>query len=113
MLDEDEVLKTSYRVHNILLNATTAEANTVVRRCPGENGFLAWKRLCTSLNPRTLGSGVKAINQVLNPIKITEAKKMDMAIEAWEDKISKLATEYGEQLSNKVKLAAMYGMLPK
>jgi hypothetical protein len=60
----DEVEKISYKLHDILINQTTGEAHAVVRRCTGENGLLAWKRLCTSLNPRTLASGVKAINQV-------------------------------------------------
>ena len=89
--DADEVLATSYRLYNLLINnKTTGDAHVVVRRCPEENGLLAWKRLCTTLNPRTLASGVKVINQVLNPSKITDPKKMDIMIDYWEDKISKL-----------------------
>ena len=113
----DEVLisneEISYRLHDLLINITTGDANAVVRRCRQENGLLAWKRLCTTLNPRTLASGVKAINLAMNPPKITDPKKMDVMIDLWEDKMSKLLTEYNEQLSNKMKLAASYGMLPK
>ena len=87
--------------------------NAVVRRCTGENGLLAWKRLCTSLNPRTLASGVKAINQVIILPKISDPKKMDVAIEQWEDKAVKLMIEYNETISNKLKLAALYRILPK
>ena len=46
---------------NLLLNLTTGEANATVRRCQGL-GWLAWKRLTSSLNPRTLASGIKAIS---------------------------------------------------
>ena len=71
----EDVLAISYRLYNILINITTGDAHAVVRRCPEENGLLAWKRLCTTLNPRTLASGVKAINQVLNPSKVTDPKE--------------------------------------
>ena len=74
--DEDEVIEIGHKLHNLLLNLTTGEANAVVRRRRGRNGWLAWKRLCTILNPKTLASGVKLISQVLNPQKIMDARSM-------------------------------------
>ena len=112
-MTEAEMVENGHKMYNLLLNITTGEANAVVRRCRGRNGWLAWKRICAALNPRTLASGVKAISQVLNPPKITDAKKADFAIEVWEDKMAKLSVEYGESLTNKVKVAVLYGMLPK
>ena len=100
-------------MHNLLLNLTTGEANAVVRRCRGRHGLLAWKKLCASLNPRTLASGVKAIGQVMNPPQIIDPKKADIAIEMWEDKLIKLDVEYGETLSSKMKVAVLYTLLPK
>ncbi len=47
------------------------------------------------------------------PVEITEATKADIAIDVWEDKIAKLSIEYGENVSNKVKAAVLYSMLPK
>ena len=85
----------------------------MVRRSHGQNGLLAWKRLHEKLRPRTLASGVKAISQVLSPTQITNATRADSYIEAWEEKMKKLAVEYGETLTNKMKLAVLYGMLPK
>ena len=70
-------------------------------------------KLCTSMNPRTLASGIKMISQTMNPPKVQDPKKVDMAIDIWEDKVAKLSVEYGETLSNKVKVATLYGMLPK
>ena len=69
--------------------------------------------VCTSLKPRTLASGVKAISAVLNPNKITDPKKMDVMLDLWDNRLSKLQAEYNETLSEKMKLAALYGMLPK
>ena len=113
MVKTDVLKDTSQKMYNILLNVTTGEANTVVRRCVGRNGLLAWKRLCATLNPRTLASGVKLISQVLNPQKITDARKADTAIETWAGKLVRLKTECGEELTYKLKLAVLYGMLPK
>lgn len=98
-VNEEQIVLISTKLHNLLLNLTTGEANAVVRRCRGRHGLLAWKKLCTSLNPRTLASGVKAISQAMNPPRITDSKRADVAIELWEDKLVKLDIEYGETLS--------------
>ena len=57
---DDLLLQTSQKLYNVLLSITTGEANAVVRRCRG-NGMWAWKKLCTTLNPRTLATGIKMI----------------------------------------------------
>ena len=69
--------------------------------------------MSTSLNPRTLASSVTAISNVLNPWKITNAAKADFAIDAWEDNLAKLAREYGEVVSAKMRVAVLYSILPK
>ena len=99
-IEAKNVTEISNKLHNVLLNLSSGEANVVVRRCQSHNGLLAWKRLHEKLNPRTLASGVKAISQVLSPMKITSASKADSSIEAWEEKTKKLSIEYGETLSN-------------
>ncbi len=74
---------------------------------------MAWKKLCTTLNPTTLASRVKASSHASNTPKITDSKKADTAIEIWEDKLVELSAEYGETLTSKVKVAVLYAMLPK
>lgn len=110
--DEGFIMESSAGMFNILLNITTGEANAVVRRSLGM-GWLAWKRLTSSLNPRTLASGVKAISAVLTPPKVTQAMKADHCLDEWEDKLVKLNTEYGQAITAKVKVAVLYGMMPK
>ena len=99
-------------MYHVLLNITTGEANAVVRRSLG-SGWLAWKRLTSSLNPRTLASGIKTISAALNPQRITMASKADAVVDEWEDKFVKLQTEYGEVLSSKMKVAVLYSMMPE
>ncbi len=110
--DMEFILKSSSEMYNLLLNRTTGEANAMVRRCAGQ-GWLAWKKLTASLNPRTLASGIKQISAVLSPRKIAQATKADMEIEQWEDKMTRLNVEYGQELSAKMKVAVLYSMLPK
>lgn len=69
--------------------------------------------MTSSLNPRTLASGIKAISSVLSPGKIHQATKADNEIEQWEDRMVKLSSEYGQELSAKMKVAVLYSMLPK
>ncbi len=110
--DEVFIMESSAGMFNVLLNITTGEANAVVRRSLGM-GWLAWKRLTSSLNPRTLASGIKAISSVLTPPKVTNATKADHCLDEWEDKLVKLNTEYGQAITAKVKVAVVYGMMPK
>jgi hypothetical protein len=110
--DSEFILKSSAEMYNVLLNITTGEANAVVRRSLG-SGWLAWKRLTSSLNPRTLASGIKSISAALNPQRIATASKADSVLDEWEDKLVKLQTEYGQVLTNKMKVAVLYSMMPK
>ena len=110
--DEPFILETSAGMFNLLLNITTGEANAMVRRSLGM-GWLAWKRLTSSLNPRTLASGIKAISLVLTPPKVSQSMKADQYLDEWEDKLVKLGNEYGQELTAKVKVAVLYGMMPK
>ena len=96
--------ESSAEMFNLFLNITTGEANSVVRRGLG-SGWLAWKRLTSSLNPRTLASGVKAISAVLAPPRVPQANKADQTLDEWEDKLVKLGTEYGQALTAKMKVA--------
>ena len=38
---DEEATEEGHKMYNLLLNITTGEANAVVRRCPGRNGWLA------------------------------------------------------------------------
>ena len=92
-MKREEVTALTAKLHNLLLNLTTRDANGVVRRCRGLHGLLAWKRLCTDLNPRTLASGIKMISQAMNPPKIIDSKKADITIDTWEDKLDTQSAE--------------------
>lgn len=49
---------------------------------------------------------------MLSPNKITKATRADNDIEQREDQIVKLRSEYGQDFSNKIKVAVLCAMLP-
>ena len=93
MPDAREVETLSSKMHRLLGDLTTQEANATVRRCRGQNGMLAWMRLTAIHNPKTLASGLKALMSVRNPPKICDVKRIDIQIEEWETKMESLAVE--------------------
>ena len=42
-----------------------------------------------------------------------DVRQIDICVDEWQCKLQKLAAEYGETLSSRVKLAILYGMLPR
>ena len=87
----------SAEMFNLPLNIATGETNSVVCRSLG-SGWLAWKRLTSSLDSRTLASGVKPISAGLAPPSVSQANKADQALDEWEDRLVKLGTEYGQEV---------------
>ena len=110
--DEEFILQTSAQIHDVLLHHTTGEANATVRRSDGA-GWLAWKRLTSALNPRTMTSGVLAVDAVLRPPKIATINKADVMIEQWEHRVGKLNAEYSQTFPSKILLGILFGMVPK
>ena len=44
---------------------------------------------------------------------VPQANKADQKLDEWEDKLVKLGTDYGQELTAKMKVAVLYGMMPK
>ena len=51
-IDADEVVLIGAKLHCLLVDLTTGDANAVVRRSRNANGLPAWKRLSASLSPK-------------------------------------------------------------
>ena len=79
---DDYLNEVSAKLHSLLSQITNDDAHSVVSRCRGGNGFLAWKRLCDSSNPKTLATGVVMMKAVLNPQKVVDVRKAESMIEA-------------------------------
>ena len=56
---------------------------------------------------------MKAINAAHHRARIVDPKLLDTQLEEWEGKLERLHIDYGEVVSNKVRLAILYSMLPR
>lgn len=107
------VSEVSARIYSLLVLLTKGDANAVVCRVRRDNGLAAWRKLCNISSPKTLATAVVAMRNVQNPGKINDAMKVESAIDDWEDKITKLENDFGEKLSFPMRIATLYGMVPK
>jgi hypothetical protein len=113
----DEVKKwiseTSAKIYTLLTMLTKGDANSVVSRVRGDNGLAVWRKLCNLSSPKTLAIAVVAMRNVQNPGQVSDPMKVEGAIDDWEDKIVKLENDFGEQMSYPMRIATLYGMVPK
>ena len=91
----------------VLCELTGGEANSVVRSVAtkpefGRCGFAAFYALSYRFNPRTPSRALQFLFTVVNPPVVKDIRLIPKAIEDWEAKKSKLHTEFGEQLSEKM-----------
>ena len=105
--------KASAEVFGHLCLATSGEANVLVRGAQEHNGFVAWKKLMDRYDAKTPGRMLRVLLGVLRPSEIKGVKEVPKKLEEWEIKVRDLESEFGEKLSDNIKLAVFIGMLPK
>ena len=96
-----------------LCELTKGEPNTVIRSVAERCGFVAWKKLYDRYNPRTPARALHAMMGVMRPKEITDGKKIGRSIDEWEMKVSVLKRDFGEEVSESMKLAIFVGMMPR
>ena len=99
-------------VFRLLCQLTSGEANTLVRTVVERNGYVAWRKLYENYNPRTPARALNAMLEVMKPPKVKDARGRAKAIEEWEMKIGLLGKDFGEELSDVMKLALLVSMVP-
>ena len=77
------------------------------------NGFLALKLLSNRFNPKTPAKLFRALMEILVPGMVKEVRDVPRAVEEWEVKCARVAEEYGEKLSEGMRVAVLIMMLPK
>ena len=116
----DRPIMEQYRgaVYHHLVKLTTGEAATLVRTAPLKTGgikcgFGALALLAQRYNPKTPVRVLHHWGQVIDPPKIKDVRRLQASVEQWDVKRSKLATEYGEVMSEFLQTAIFVKMLPK
>ena len=99
-------------LYDILCMVTTSEALSLVQSVAAMDGIAAWQKLHTMYNPRTLARRMTENIGVVSPPKVTDAKNLVGQVGRWEKLVKEMETEYGEKVSNGMKMAILTSMMP-
>ena len=108
----EEVEKKSGELYNILSQYCTGEALNVIKGITTFEGFHAWQKLYRKYNPKTMARAIRLMTDVTGPKPVKEIREVEAAITLWETRVSKLQTEFGEKMSQTMKIAILTGMMP-
>jgi hypothetical protein len=111
-LMNDKLRKESGELFDVLRQMVEGEAKAIVRSVTDMEGIRAWQKLHMKNNPRTMARGVRMMSEVVSPPKLKELSQVEKTIGDWEDKIRILQGQFGEKLSDFMKMAILTGMMP-
>jgi hypothetical protein len=109
---EESMWHRSGELYDILCQNTTGEALSVIKMVGDMEGIKAWQVLFRKYNPKTMARGVRLLCEVTNPPKIKDLANIETEINKWEEKALMLQTQFGEELTNKMKIAVFTNMMP-
>ena len=75
-------------------------------------GFLAWQKLHRKYNSKTMARAIRLMTDVTGPKQVKEIREVEAAITAWETRVRKLESEFGESLTSTMKIAIVTEMTP-
>ena len=104
--------KMSAELYDILCQACTGEALSVVRSVDDCEGIRAWQRLHNRYNPKTVARMIQMLGEVTSPQKVKELKDIEIALNKWEDKVKIMDKEFKESFKDPIKIAIMTNMMP-
>ena len=62
--------------------------------------------------PKTMARAIRLMTDVTGPKQVKEIREVEAAITAWETRVRKLESEFGESLTSTMKIAIATGMMP-
>jgi hypothetical protein len=109
---EVDVDKISGELYDILCQACTGDAMSLVRAVEDCQGFKAWHKLYLKYNPRTMARAIRLMGEVSSPKPIKELWDIDTELAKWEEKVKLLFKEFKEEVSEGMRIAIMTSMMP-
>ena len=109
---EEKLEGMSGELYDILCQVCAGEALAIIRGVDDCAGFAAWQKLHRKYNPKTMARSVRLMVEVTGPPRIADMHTLETELKKWENKVKKLKVEYGEELSNNMKMALFTNMMP-
>ena len=113
VVDGEEWEQLSNEIFGQLCLLTSGEANVLVRSAVEQNGFAAWKKLLDRYDGKSPVRMLKKLPDIIRRPEVKNIKMMPTVLENWEIKVKEWESEYGEVISEKIKVALIIGMAPK
>ena len=108
----EEMEQRSAELYDVLCQFCTGEALMVVRSASDMEGITAWQKLFKKYNPRTMARGLRMLSEVVNPPKAKDLSDVEMAVTRWEEKVKRLACQFEENLTDRMKIAIFTNLMP-
>ena len=102
----------SNELFEILGDKLTGDALTTLRNVPQMCGFEVWRLLSRKANPTSPAMALKALVEILVPLKVVSPADLSKSIDAWSIKVAKVAKDHGEEPSPGMKVAIVTSMCP-
>ena len=104
--------KRSAELYDVLCQYCTGEALMIVRSVDDMRGIRAWQKLFKKYNPKTMARGLRVLVEAVNPPKAKGLHDVESAVARWEEKSKILATQFGEKLSDRMKMGIFTSIMP-
>ena len=104
--------ETSATLFDILCQHVDGDALMILKSVVGCRGFEAWQRLHRKYNPKTLARGLRLLMAVVNLGSLKNVGDVEAGITLWEEKVKQLASQFKEELSDKMKMAILTNAMP-
>ena len=109
---KDSMEKRSAELYDVLCQYCTGEALMIVRSVDDMQGINAWQKLFRKYNPKTMARGLRVLVEAVNPPKAKGLHDVELAVAKWEEKSKILATQFGEKLSDRMKMGILTSIMP-
>ena len=109
---DEEILTASNQIYSALCLLVGGEAMTIVRGVPVGEGWLAWNKIVSRLDPKTPAKALLSMMAATQPKKVRDIRDLPSAIEDWESKVKIWKEEHNADIDEKIKVALLTSMLP-
>ena len=99
-------------LYNRMVKALSGPALQIHQGVVGENGLEVWRVLSRRYNPMTPMRGLQLMLKVMVPGKIGKGEDVLTKINKWENWVNQLQRDYGEAVSDRMKIGILIHMFP-
>ena len=106
------IQKWSAALKNRLVQLLDGPAFVVQNAAGDGRGFETWRRIVKKYDPKTPTRGMQLMVRVMVPGKLKKGEDVGTAIARWEGRLCALERDYGERVSERMRIGILISMVP-